>query len=463
MASIRRIDGKSGPSFKITVTSGRDIDDKQVRHYLTWTPLQGMTERQMEKAVQKAAFEFEQKIEQGIFADKRQIFAQYAEYVIDLKARCGAKHRTIERYRQLLVRINKAVGYMKLGDIRPQHLNSLYASLAEEGVRGSGSKATPIVDFAVLLGSKKMTRACLAECAGVAPATVTVLTKGNSVSEQSAMAVADALAMSLESLFAVEKDTSPLSSKTITEYHRLISTILTQAEKELLIPYNPAHKATPPKLMRREVECFQPDEVQKINKCLENEPIKWRAITHLLLITGCRRGEIMGLHWSAIDWKNSQIKIERSLLYAKDIGVYEDSTKSGTTRYIKVPNETIQLLKRYQIWFNEMRFKNGDRWHDTGCVFTKDNGEPMNPESITAWLRDFSNRNGLPKINPHKFRHTMASLLFFNGLDSVTISKRLGHAKVSTTTDIYSHIIKQADELAADCIADVILRGKNAG
>jgi integrase len=52
----------------------------------------------------------------------------------------------------------------------------------------------------------------------------------------------------------------------------------------------------------------------------------------------------------------------------------------------------------------------------------------------------------------------MASLLYYNGFDSITISKRLGHAKVSTTTDIYSHIIKRADEKAADCIADVVLR-----
>ncbi len=54
----------------------------------------------------------------------------------------------------------------------------------------------------------------------------------------------------------------------------------------------------------------------------------------------------------------------------------------------------------------------------------------------------------------------MASILYFNGVDSITISKRLGHAKISTTTDIYSHIMKQADEQAADCIADVMLRPK---
>ncbi|MPN52463.1 Tyrosine recombinase XerC [bioreactor metagenome] len=82
----------------------------------------------------------------------------------------------------------------------------------------------------------------------------------------------------------------------------------------------------------------------------------------------------------------------------------------------------------------------------------------MNPDSLTDWLNKFSKRNGLPHINLHAFRHTMASVLINSGKDVVSVSKRLGHAKVSTTTDICSHIIKQADEQASECLADVMLR-----
>ena len=70
------------------------------------------------------------------------------------------------------------------------------------------------------------------------------------------------------------------------------------------------------------------------------------------------------------------------------------------------------------------------------------------------------NRKELPALNPHAFRHTQASLLYFAGVDSVTISKRLGHAQVSTTQNFYAHIIQEADEIAAECIADSILRKK---
>ena len=84
----------------------------------------------------------------------------------------------------------------------------------------------------------------------------------------------------------------------------------------------------------------------------------------------------------------------------------------------------------------------------------------MMPDSVNAWLNKLAKRKGLPPIHPHKFRHTMASLLYFNHADSVSISKRLGHARVSTTTDIYSHLIAQADEAASECIAEAQCSGK---
>ena len=117
----------------------------------------------------------------------------------------------------------------------------------------------------------------------------------------------------------------------------------------------------------------------------------------------------------------------------------------------------MDLLRQYRRWYLELRLKNGDRWHNTDFLFVKDNGEPMIPDSITAWLRKFSAHHDLPHIHPHMFRHSMASILISNGKDIVSVSKRLGHA---TTTDIYSHIIQEADEQASECLADIMLRPK---
>ena len=235
----------------------------------------------------------------------------------------------------------------------------------------------------------------------------------------------------------------------------------------MLIPYNPASKATPPKANRPKVNFFEKEELDEIQREAEKLPIKWRTIIHLLMISGCRRGELAGLKWDAIDWDNNRIYIHLNLLYSIEIGIYEDSTKTEySNRYISLPRESMDILREYKQWYDDTRAKYGDRWHDTNFLFFQERsgceGKPMNPDTITRYLDEFSERHDLPHINPHAFRHTMASVMCFNHIDPVSISRRLGHSKVSTTTDFYSHMLKEADEISAETIADVMLRHKGA-
>ena len=133
-----------------------------------------------------------------------------------------------------------------------------------------------------------------------------------------------------------------ISAKTVIEHHRLISTVLDQAVKEGLIPFNPASRANLPKIEKKNVNYFQPEQVEAIRDALEAEPLKWKTITHLFLITGARRGEILGLKWSAVDFKNNRIHIENSILYAADRGIYEDTPKTETSiRWVTLPVETM--------------------------------------------------------------------------------------------------------------------------
>ena len=458
MASITRREGKNKTSYIITVSQGADVSGKQIRKRMTWTPPAKMTERQAQKEVQRVAFEFEQQVQLGFAPDSRQTFAEYADYVLELKVRNGLKPTTEARYRDLLKRINHAIGHMKLRDIRPQHLNDFYASLQKSGVRNSSQRATPKSCMFKRFRATGKSIEGFAREAGTAPTNLRAVLNGDTVSIAVANAISEALGYKTEQLFSLSKDSRPLSSKTIIEYHRLISSILRMAEKEMLVPYNAAEKATPPRNDRSEAECFQPNEILEILDCLQDEPIRWRTITHMLIITGCRRGEIMGLHWNDIDWDNNQICVRHNLLYAAKTGIYEDSTKTRTTRYVKLPLESMQVLRAYRAWYEELRDTMGDRWQNTPYVFVRDNGTPMHPDSVTDWLAKFSKRHGLPHINPHAFRHTMASMLYFNGVDSVSISKRLGHAQVSTTANIYAHVMEAADKKNADILADVFLK-----
>lgn len=250
-----------------------------------------------------------------------------------------------------------------------------------------------------------------------------------------------------------------LSAKTILEHYRLISTVLDQAEKEGLVPFNVAAKATLPKITKKEVNYFQPEQVAAIRDALETEPIKWKTLVHLFLITGARRGELLGLKWDKVDFDGCRIYICNNVLYTPDRGIYEHSPKTDTSRcFITLPLETMQLLRKYRAWQSTERLRLGEFYQDRGYLFAQDNGMPMHPDSVTDWMKKFSRRHGLPHINPHAFRHTMASMLYFNGVDSVSISKRLGHAQVSTTANIYAHVMEAADRKNADILAEVFLK-----
>ena len=131
---------------------------------------------------------------------------------------------------------------------------------------------------------------------------------------------------------------------------------------------------------------------------------------------------------------------------------------STSDRWVSLPAETMRLLRQYQIWQNTERLRLGEYYQNQDFLFAQDNGNPMHPDSVTDWLKKFSKRHGLPHINPHAFRHTMASMRYFNGVDSVSISKRLGHAQVSTTANIYAHVMEAADQKNADILADVFLK-----
>lgn len=216
-----------------------------------------------------------------------------------------------------------------------------------------------------------------------------------------------------------------LSIKTILEHHRLISTVLDQASREGHIAFSVASKAALPKVQKKSY--FQPEQVTAIRDALENESIKWRIITHMFLITGARRVEILGLKWNAVDFQGNRVHICNSVLYSVDRGIYEDTPKTATSdRWIALPTETIQLLQKYRVWQSMERLRLGAYYQDQDFIFSQDRGKPIHPDSVTDWLNKFNKRHGLPHINLHAFRHTMDSMLYFNGVDSVSISKRSG-------------------------------------
>ena len=444
-------------SYRIVVSAGLDYQGKQIKRRSIWTPPSyGMSETLMEREAWAAAYKFEEQIRNGYEIDNNQTFAEYAHYVLDLKERNGLSPRTLDRYIEMMPRINQSIGHLKLNAIRPQHLNELYKELGGDGVRLDTKRAIAKPSLNRTLRHARISKGELARRAHVAASTITVVTRGDPVMPQTAEAVAKVFDMNVSALFSVQDDDEPLSRKTILEHHRLISSILAQADKELLVPYNAAQKATPPKTKKPNQDYYQPDEMRDILQALQDAPIKWKTITYLLIDTGCRRGEIAGLKWEKINFDTGVIVIDRALLYTPSKGVYEGTTKTGNYRAMKLAPQSLEMLKQWKIEYDEMKKAHKTGWQETPYIFVKEDGSPIHPDSITDWLHRFSQQHPeIPHLHPHAFRHTAASTLIANGVDLVTTAAELGHANANTTAMIYAHQIALARATAADVRAGV--------
>lgn len=455
MASIRKIEGKHGTAYKITVTLGRDALDRQIRHYKTWKPEKPMTARELNRELQRVATEFEQDLMSGFQVDNKQTFAEYAAYCYTLREQRGDKPQTLARVRRQTARINEYIGHILLQDIRPKQLNELYKKFSEPGACRWQVYALPVVDFNELIPEGETCNSFARKC-GVYGNLIRRLCKNQPISRQNADIIEKYLGR--KGLFKLTGAEKPLSPGTIRDYHEIICTVLEQAYKEMIIKYNPAKRVTLPKNKRvRESKALQPEQLKAVLAALEGEPLPFRALITFFISTGCRRGEALALTWDKVDFGRREVLIDRSTMYLPETGIRSGPTKTGNSRRVSLPDETANLL--HKLWAEQAkdRLRLGDLWEYNNLVFPRWNGKPMNPGNVNLELTAFCDRHGLPHINPHLFRHSAASVLLSNGVDVLTVAGMLGHSDVSTTLDTYAHAIDEARHKTADCISETIL------
>ena len=233
----------------------------------------------------------------------------------------------------------------------------------------------------------------------------------------------------------------PLSRKTMVHYLSFISTVLDYAIKMDMLSDNPCRRVTIPKGSKKKRHILTMEETQHFFKLLDDHaPLKWKAFFVLIIYSGMRRGEMLGLEWHDIDFNTGMIHIERTSNYTKARGIYTDTPKTeNSVRYIKVPMLVIDVLKEYKEWQENESERLGSKWETTDRLFTKWNGAPMNLQSPYGWLKEFCEEHDFPFYGIHQFRHLHTSLLIGAGIDPTTVSGVLGHAQVSTTLDTFDN------------------------
>ena len=257
------------------------------------------------------------------------------------------------------------------------------------------------------------------------------------------------------------KTLKPLSGKTILEHHRLLRAMLHKAVYWQVIVSNPAERVQPPKAKKPKRKYYDDDQCKILLENLEQldeEQIKYKTAIILTVFTGVRLGELMGLEWNDIDFRNGIVSINRSSQYLADTGVFTKMPKTESSiREVAIPDFVISLLEEYKLWYEEQKSLYGELWINSNRLFVQADGKPMHPSTISKWFVKFIGQIGLPVINFHGLRHTNATLLIAQNIDVAVVAARLGHAQITTTFNFYVHPIIAHNKKAGFALENLLL------
>lgn len=244
------------------------------------------------------------------------------------------------------------------------------------------------------------------------------------------------------------KQDKPLAPKTIRHCYCTLNLILEDAVKDGYLRSNPAMNVEIPKLVKHKVDALSKEEVQTFVTALNELPLSMKTLYMLLLTTGIRRGECVGLQWRHISIENRLISIEQNVTYTAKDGVRVGLPKTGTgIRMIPLTETVTALLQAYRAEMEqaETDIMNMYLFHSTDSLY-----EPHNPTYVTKHLKKFMKRIGLPDMSPHDLRHTCATLMLQNGADIKSVQDMLGHTDASTTLNFYAKSNLQTMRQSAD-------------
>ena len=175
---------------------------------------------------------------------------------------------------------------------------------------------------------------------------------------------------------------------------------------------------------------------------------------HLAVYTGMRRGEIAGLTWEHVNLATGVLEVRQTLEYGDGVGIGTPKSESSN-RDIDLDPDTVAVLQAHRTTQDTHREALGRKYNDQGVVFATPVCDFYHPGTFTDLVASLSRRTG-QRVRFHDLRHFHASELINAGVNVVTVSKRLGHASVSMTLNVYSHLVDGSPHQAAAAIAEVM-------
>lgn len=442
MANIRE---RENYSYEVTVSLGYDSLGKKLRKTKTFKKPNDITPKKWEKEIQRIALEYESEVLKGLYLDSDITLKDFIDKWIKDYALQQLEQTTLDSYRgELNTKIIPALGHIKLNKLMPMQILSFLNNLMEDGIRLDGRPGG-------------------------------------------------------------------YSDRTIKYQWQILSSMLQQAVYWQIIPENPCNRIKPPK-NKKDVKDHNNDSIKFYNEnqtmllldIVNNEvnnhhakleqfekgslaqnnlghsnPLKYQLAIHIAIFCGLRNGELLGLTWPDINFKEKTISVNRARAKTIDDGMITKLPKNNSSiRTVSIPESLVVLLTAYKEEQDKEIEKCGNiwdsEWYNNPWLFTQWNGKGMNYHTLTNWLKkilrryndEIINDDSIPKkiksdylipvLSIHKLRHTSATLLIGQNTDIKTVSARLGHAQTSTTMNIYVHGLQSIDRKASEALEGLL-------
>jgi integrase len=250
-----------------------------------------------------------------------------------------------------------------------------------------------------------------------------------------------------------------LSVTTVRYVGTVLRLALTYAVEQGYLGVNPCERATPPRAQHVEMKTWDAEQSRQFLNRARGDRLYGAYV--LAFTTGARRGEVLGVRWQDLDFEAGLVSFAQALVTYNEDGatrIERSEPKTGAgRRTIALDPATVTALRAHRARQAEERLAWGEAWTDVGLVFTAEDGTPLPPGTLSRAFTALAKRAGLPPIRFHDIRHSYATAARTAGVPIEVVSRRLGHARPSITSDVYSHVTPRMDDEAAARVASTIL------
>jgi integrase len=252
----------------------------------------------------------------------------------------------------------------------------------------------------------------------------------------------------------LDKRKGELSARSVLHHHRVLRNAFQQAVRLQLIHRNPFDAVKPPKCVPSKIAILDESEAAKLLQTAKESPIY--VAVNIALLTGLRRGEILALRWSDIDWQRRLISVRQAIVQTKDGLKFKEPKTRTSKRTVSIGQTLIEVLKKHRTQQGRNRWKFKDDYAPFDLVVAEDDGNPIIPQRLSDRFRSLVIAAGVTKVRLHDLRHSHASHALRAGIHPKVVSERLGHGGSAITLDLYSHVLEGMQEDAAIKVDEAI-------